>query len=73
MLQRIYGTAFHTEKDLKKYLDLLEEAKKRDHRKIGKDLKLFLFPDEGAPGMPFWLPKGTIIRAKVVLFSNFSP
>jgi threonyl-tRNA synthetase len=62
MLQRIYGTAFHTEKDLKNYLDLLEEAKKRDHRRIGKDLKLFIFPDEGAPGMPFWLPKGTIIR-----------
>jgi threonyl-tRNA synthetase len=62
MLQRIYATAFHTEKELKKYLDLLEEAKKRDHRKIGRDLKLFLFPEEGAPGMPFFLPNGTIVR-----------
>ena len=62
MLQRIYGTAFHKEKDLKEYLELLEEAKRRDHRRIGRDLKLFIFPDEGAPGMPFFLPKGTIIR-----------
>ena len=62
MLQRIYGTAFHKEKELKAYLDLLEEAKKRDHRKIGRDLKLFIFPEEAAPGMPFFLPKGTIIR-----------
>ncbi|MBU1022971.1 threonine--tRNA ligase, partial [bacterium] len=62
MLQRIYGTAFHKEKELKDYLNLLEEAKKRDHRRIGRELKLFIFPDEAAPGMPFFLPKGTIIR-----------
>lgn len=66
MLQRIYATAFNTEKELKAYLDLLEEAKKRDHRKIGRDLKLFIFPDEGAPGMPFFLPKGTIIRDSLI-------
>ena len=62
MLQRIYGTAFHKEKDLKAYLELLEEAKRRDHRRIGRELRLYIFPDDGAPGMPFFLPKGTIIR-----------
>lgn len=66
MLQRIYGTAFHSGKELRKYLNLLEEAKKRDHRKLGRELKLFLFPEEGAPGMPFFLPKGTIIRDALI-------
>ena len=59
-LQRVYGTAFHDKKELKEYLDLLEEAKKRDHRKVGKDLGLFMFHDV-APGMPFFTNKGTII------------
>lgn len=57
MLQRIYGTAFDSKEALEEHLKLLEEAKKRDHRKIGKELELF-FLDETAPGMPYWLPKG---------------
>lgn len=61
MLQRIYGTAFPKESELKAYLTFLEEAKKRDHRKLGKDLDLFMFSEE-APGMPFYLPNGMIIR-----------
>jgi threonyl-tRNA synthetase len=59
-MQRIYGTAFATEKELQEHLHRIEEAKKRDHRKIGKDQKLFLF-HQWAPGAPFWLPKGTTI------------
>ena len=61
MLQRIYGTVFNTKKELKEYLQMLEEAKKRDHRKLGKELELFAFDDEIGPGLPLWLPKGTII------------
>ena len=61
MLQRIYGTVFNTKKELKEYLYMLEEAKKRDHRKLGKELELFAFDDEIGPGLPLWLPKGTII------------
>ena len=61
MLQRIYGTVFNTKKELKEYLHMLEEAKKRDHRKLGKELALFAFDDEIGPGLPLWLPKGTII------------
>ncbi len=57
MLQRIYGTAWGSKKDLKLYLQRLEEAEKRDHRKLGKQLQLFHFQEE-APGMPFWHPKG---------------
>jgi threonyl-tRNA synthetase len=57
-MQRIYGTAFFSEADLKAYLDRIEEAKKRDHRKLGKDLGLFMF-HPWAPGEPFWLAKGT--------------
>ncbi len=60
MLQRIYGTCFATEKELKKHLRKLEEAKKRDHRKIGKELGLFSFHEQG-PGFPFWHSKGTAI------------
>ena len=62
MLQRIYGTAFFTKKELDKYLKLLEEAEKRDHRKIGKDLDLFSFHEEGGPGLTFWHPKGARMR-----------
>lgn len=62
MLQRIYGTAFATPKELKKYLHLIEEAKKRDHRKLGTQLDLFSFVDEAAPGMPLWHPKGALVR-----------
>lgn len=61
MLQRIYGTSFEKNKDLEEYLNRLEEAKKRDHRKIGKELDLFSLQDEG-PGFPFFHPKGMVIR-----------
>lgn len=57
MLTRIYGTAFDTKEALDEYLYVLEESKKRDHRKLGKELELFFF-DESAPGMAYWLPKG---------------
>ena len=60
MLQRIYGLAFETKDDLKKYEEFLVEAEKRDHRKLGKELDLFSFHDEG-PGFPFWHPKGMVI------------
>ena len=61
MLQRIYGTAFSSKKALNKYLNFLEEAKKRDHRKLGKELALFTFDEEVGPGLPLWLPNGTVI------------
>ncbi len=61
MLQRIYGTAFSKKEDLDAYLQRIEEAKKRDHRKIGRELDLFMLTDEG-PGFPFFLPKGMILR-----------
>jgi threonyl-tRNA synthetase len=67
MLQRIYGTVFEEEKDLKHYLSFLEESKKRDHRKIGKELELFLFTNEGI-GFPFFLPNGIILRRKLEEF-----
>lgn len=60
MLQRIYGISFTKKSDLDEYLNMLEEAKKRDHRKLGKELELFFF-DETAPGMAYWLPKGFIM------------
>lgn len=62
MMQRIYGTAFLNEKDLKAYLKLREEAKERDHRKLGKELDLFMISKEVGSGLPFWLPKGATIR-----------
>jgi len=61
MLQRIYGTVFSTKKELKEYLIFLEEAKKRDHRKLGKELEIYTFDDEVGPGLPLWLPNGGII------------
>ena len=61
MLQRIYGTAFSSKKELNKYLNFLDEAKKRDHRKLGKELSLFTFDEEVGPGLPLWLPNGTVI------------
>lgn len=61
MLQRIYGTCFPTQAELDEYLQRLEEAKKRDHRKIGKEMDLFALYEE-APGFPFFMPKGMIIR-----------
>ena len=61
MLQRIYGTVFAKKDDLKKYLNMLEEAKKRDHRKIGKEMNLFAFDSDIGPGLPLWLPNGTVM------------
>jgi threonyl-tRNA synthetase len=61
MLQRIYGTAWPNKKALKKHLDMLEEAKRRDHRKLGKDLEIFTFDEEVGPGLPLWLPRGGVI------------
>ncbi|WP_032120574.1 threonine--tRNA ligase [Clostridium amazonitimonense] len=61
MLQRIYGTAFSKQSELEEYLHMLEEAKKRDHRKLGKELGLFAIHDEG-PGFPFFYPKGMVLR-----------
>ena len=62
MLQRIYGISFPSEKELKKYLNKLQEAEKRDHRKLGKELDLFGFYEEVGPGLVHWHPKGGIIR-----------
>ncbi len=62
MLQRIYGTAFQDKKELKKYLQGLEEAKKRDHRKLGKELELFSFSENVGPGLVLWHPKGSLVR-----------
>lgn len=61
MLQRIYGTAWPNKKALQQHLDMLEEAKKRDHRKLGKELEIFAFDEEVGPGLPLWLPNGGII------------
>jgi len=70
MLQRIYGTAFAKEEDLKNYLRMLEEASKRDHRKLGPRLDLFILEPSVTPGMPFFLPKGTIIMNELMRFSR---
>ncbi|WP_274649458.1 threonine--tRNA ligase [Paenibacillus humicola] len=69
MLQRIYGTAFPKPSMLEEHLRLLEEARKRDHRKLGRELELFMFSEE-APGMPFYLPKGTVVRSELEQFSR---
>ena len=61
MLQRIYGTAWENAQQLKDYLHQLEEAKKRDHRKLGKELEIFMFDDEVGPGLPLWLPNGGVM------------
>lgn len=61
MLTRVYGVSFPAQKELDEYLLMLEEAKKRDHRKLGKELGIFTFDDEVGPGLPLWLPNGTII------------
>ena len=60
-LQRIYGTAWRTKDELSHYLHMLEEAKKRDHRKLGKELEIFIFDDEVGPGLPLWLPRGGVV------------
>jgi len=61
MLQRIYGTVWQNKKDLAAHLTMLEEAKKRDHRKLGKDLEIFVFDEEVGPGLPLWLPRGGVL------------
>jgi threonyl-tRNA synthetase len=61
MLQRVYGTAWENAQQLKDYLWQLEEAKKRDHRKLGKELEIFIFDDEVGPGLPLWLPNGGVM------------
>jgi threonyl-tRNA synthetase len=65
MLQRIYGTAWFSEKELEEYLHRLEESRKRDHRKIGKELELFMITDEIGPGLISWLPKGARVRREL--------
>ncbi len=67
-LTRIYGISFPKQKDLKEYLELLEEAKKRDHRKLGKELELFTFSQKVGQGLPLWLPKGAALRERLENF-----
>jgi threonyl-tRNA synthetase len=68
-MQRIYGVAFETEAELAKYLEMLEEAKKRDHRKLGQELDLFTFSDLVGSGLPLFTPRGTVIREELLNFS----
>lgn len=65
MLTRIYGVTFPAQKDLEAYLHLIEEAKKRDHRKLGKELELFAFSEKVGSGLPLWLPKGAMLRQRL--------
>ncbi|MGX7265312.1 threonine--tRNA ligase [Enterococcus crotali] len=65
MMQRIYGTAFFDKKDLKEFIKMREEAKERDHRKLGKELDLFMLNPDVGSGLPFWLPKGATIRRTI--------
>jgi threonyl-tRNA synthetase len=67
-LTRLYGITFPKQKDLKEYLELLEEAQKRDHRKLGKELGLFTFSQKVGQGLPLWLPKGAILRERLESF-----
>ncbi len=67
-LTRVYGTSFPKQKELKEYLELLEEAKKRDHRKLGKELGLFTFSQKVGQGLPLWLPKGAALRERLEQF-----
>lgn len=68
MLTRIYGITFPKQKELEEYLHVLEEAKKRDHRKLGRELELFAFSEKVGMGLPLWLPKGTIVRERLEQF-----
>ncbi len=69
-MQRIYGEAFNSKEDLSNYLKYLEEAKKRDHRKLGNDLELFIFSDLVGSGLPLFTPRGTVLRDELIKFSN---
>ena len=68
MLTRIYGVSFPAQKELDEHLALLEEAKKRDHRKLGKELELFAFSEKVGSGLPLWLPKGAMLRERLQQF-----
>lgn len=69
-MQRLYGVAFATEDELDKHLAMLEEAKKRDHRKLGQELDLFVFSDLVGAGLPLFTPRGTVLREELAEFSN---
>lgn len=69
-MQRIYGIAFATPKELRQHLDMLEEAKKRDHRKLGRELDLFIFSDMVGSGLPLFTPRGTVLREGLANYSN---
>jgi threonyl-tRNA synthetase len=69
-MQRVYGAAFATPKELRQHLDMLEEAKKRDHRKLGQEMDLFVFSDLVGPGLPLFTPRGTVIRDEIGEFSQ---
>jgi threonyl-tRNA synthetase len=69
-MQRVYGVAFATPKELRQYLDMLEEAKKRDHRKLGQELDLFVFSELVGSGLPMFTPRGTVLREEISAFSN---
>lgn len=64
-LTRLYGITFPKAKELSEYLEMLEEAKKRDHRKLGQELELFMFSDKVGAGLPIWLPRGTVLRTRL--------
>jgi threonyl-tRNA synthetase len=69
-MQRVYGVAFATPKELRQYLDMLEEAKRRDHRKLGQELDLFVFSDMVGSGLPLFTPRGTVLREELARYSN---
>jgi threonyl-tRNA synthetase len=69
-MQRIFGAAFRSSKELRVYLDMLEEAKKRDHRKLGAELDLFVISDLVGPGLPLFTPRGTVLRNELIKFSE---
>ncbi len=69
-MQRIYGLGFETEAELNKHLEMLEESKKRDHRKLGQELDLFIFSDMVGSGLPMFTPRGTILRDQLAVFSE---
>jgi threonyl-tRNA synthetase len=69
-MQRVYGVAFATPKELRQHIEMLEEAKKRDHRKLGQELDLFVFSDLVGSGLPLFTPRGTVLREELEAFSN---
>lgn len=71
-LTRIYGITFPAQKELDEYIAMLEEAKKRDHRKLGKELKIFTFDDDVGPGLPLWLPNGAVIIEQLEMLAKIS-